>query len=608
MNNETSVEENVTQQNTTPSDIAPASTEPPKKKGKKGVIIAIIIVAVLAVLVGGYFFYIKVITGPKKVFKTTINTFAEDLKADIKENNKKSIVIDPNKPFSVTGDLKVTTEGESYEAFNGLEAKYGLYADTKNNKAVVDAEFGIGANLMSIVMYLVEDALYIDSDNIYPEVLKLPLDEDGKFDLSSVSQSNLSEEQIDHLIDAFADSLYEAVLAGDLSSESAKIKIDGKNVSVMKNILTIDDKNACNIVKAFINKLKTDSEAMKIIAQVSGMTVEELTKQFDETVNSLSCKGGSSSEKIYVNLYTGGLLNKDLKGIDIVFGSGDDKITVETRIGDKTITTAELEGVKFVATTQGDTTTLSVNSEGSELASGKLVNKEDNLSLELNVLGMITLNETVVSKKVSDTEMTFTLGLSMSIDLFGESESLSIAMNMNVNTNAELPSVDITNAKDFSELTEDEQVLLAGNLMNSLQNSGILDLISEIINSTESDVYDDNEDWNTFDGNIDDEIYDFQSAAWFAIDDVEEYEKAVCFTKEYLLKTERLEEDYAPSSFTGSVLVKGDDYFVWASNGTDLVSNFNYWEDNTDPVAGSVASGNCDNLGEIICGADGTCN
>lgn len=581
-------------------NIQPAPAEPAPKKGKGG-LIAIIIVVVVALLgVGGWFLVTKVLITPEKVYQTVLAEFLNDAKDETKNNKFVSMVLDANKPFTINGNLSIDSDVPELETLKNLKLDFSVGADYKNNKLMLSGNLKDATSSLGGAMYLSDGKAYLDLEELLGAIVYFTGFEDIDF---SEFEVTVNEEDVLALYDTLNNALLAALEQGDLTKESTKIKVDGKDVSVTDNIYTIDSKNAEKVVKAFLETIKKDTKAVQTLADLLGVEKDDVTAMLDDLINSEF--SSDESAKSVIHVYTGGLMGDTLYGIDIIDGS--DKL-VESRInGEDSTTVINLDSeanMKIVV--KGNKTTITLNESGEVFATINIVETENSITIDA-VMDTTTINISLTTKEISG-------GFNETL-VIGANDS-DLEMNLTVTLSLDcLQSMyeepDFSKAVNGDELTDEQFEAMMMQLQSKLESNTVVQTVSAYLDMILSSIeigYGDDYDYD-YDDDYD---YDFSLSDFFwAADDAISYEddldtdKTICFSAKYLIDKNYLSTDY--EDYTGSVLYDDFDYYVWLSDGVEGYENVDYYGSEPTKKSLTSASNNCDGKGEIYCGDSGTC-
>lgn len=246
-----------------------------------------------------------------------------------------------------------------------------------------------------------------------------------------VSALTVTEEQKEHFEKTY-DGLFKKTVESDMiETKSGKIKVDGKEKSCTKVILTLGDKEVQKVLKAYIEAFEDDDEGKKIL-------VDKVVAVFDALPAELKAEMGVS---ITADMLDQGIdeVVKQLKdSLDSIEFEGDIVITtysslVKTYAIDFEYTEGDNSAVvHLVFGKEGADIEVSVND--TELVTGKIIDKENTKALQLNVdQSGVKANVELGMNLKSDTETEVYVKGTM--DYMGQTMKAEVSANVNVTKN-----------------------------------------------------------------------------------------------------------------------------------------------------------------------------
>lgn len=571
----------------------PAPSANPKKGGI-GKILIIVGVVLVVLGVAGYFIFTKVLVTPQKVYSTTVEKTMKNLSKSMNDSKLAGFILDTTKPFELSGDVEFTSSEEI--PFNGFKLTYGLGVDYASNKLALNLDLNDTKkkdDIITIGAYLAEKHGYLEAPQLIDKLLDLG---DLDIDLSTL-QSSVSEDDMNRLFNTITEGTQNFIKDAEITSSSTTIKVNGKDVKVTDNVLTINDANAKALVKSVAESIKKDTASVKAIASLLGYTENEINQSLDSAIKGEGLTDSGINFKIH--LYTNGLLGDNLVGADLYSDSEkaieirDDGNKTYVQVGPKdSAINMVVEENKLEIKASDDSINLTINTTDTNI-------KITGTFVGLNVNADVTI----------DTNNANELKYGMSFTISEDDVNITVKCNANFKNNVTVKIPDVSKAVSVDALTDAEMEQVVTNLQTVLEKTGILDIVSAISDSTV--VIDDNPGFDddpefVFEYNM----LTIKLAADRAYNDLHLDDKKVCVSLDYL-KTKSYVTDDEVDGLTGSVLLDFTDeleekYYFWLSDGTNVVENLEYW-DTLKYTAGSSTSNSCGGASAVYCGPTGTC-
>ncbi len=459
------------------------STSIVSKKNHKGLVAGLIIIIILMLVLSGCWYYFN---NPKIIFAKSINSLytktmntvdKNPLLNEIFANNKvgitsevelelKEIAVSLNLPIEkMTLNFDYTEDKFDESAYLNLKAKINDSENFEFESLVKDEKF----------YFLLKE--YFDKYYYY---------EDYKF-ASILNNERATSENIEYLLDIFKSNLIEELNEGALKDESTKINVNDKEVRVKKTSLVVTERVLANISINSIKQIQNDKEAQKILASILGMEKRELLKDLDEDLEYFQDDTIINSEEVLFNynIYTklfGIVVKEEVLAKDIKFESIINNGTKEyiLTISDDQIINLKITTANDISEIDGLISTIKISGEiGPEKLNLKIINNEvDSAPMEINILG--TYNSKEVTPKVKQ-EITFNLDFSANFEK-NENYKFSLKSKTEIETAKSLPNIDISNSKNFEEISADE-------IMNIYTKIGENEMIKSFISSYTSGDY-----------------------------------------------------------------------------------------------------------------------
>ncbi len=267
----------------TPVDIkvsVPKENRKVKNTGSIKIFLIVIGIAILFVL--GYFcFYVK---APDVIFKEKINNLYSLF---INENNNEDT-------YSIDYSYKLNLESDNeyykeiFKLINDMTFNLNVEADNINKIVNMNIKTKYQEkDFLDIDLNVADKKTYIYLNNIYDKYINISSEE-----INTVTTSIDTKTFISEMKNAFFDALKEEYF----TKEKAKIKVNNKELSVTKNILTIDKSNKNAIISDIKDYINNSEKLESVIPKVFNMNKNDFINSIEETV---------SDEAVTITVYTG---------------------------------------------------------------------------------------------------------------------------------------------------------------------------------------------------------------------------------------------------------------------------------------------------------------
>ena len=421
-----------------------------KEKTKNGskVFLFIILLIIILLIAGGVFAYFKFFNlGPDQVYNKLINKYNTATETFLNKNIDKM-----NNSFLESGSIKIDTNIEEIKDFKDYSLDYSLGIDMTSNK--IKASIGLSKEnqkSFDILSYIVENKLYLKSDDIYDSTLLID-DLSDIIDFNEIA-NNYKPEDIKYLISTYNDALENAIQKARYSSEKSEININGKNVKVTDNIMIINEKNYNDILTTFINQIKNNTRMIEIISNLTSMDKEEIISSLD-----ISNYPDMDSFEIKVDVYTKPIFN-EVVGVDII--ANDSKVFTMNKESDKNQDTYNITFKEYT---------------------GKLIRqKNGKITFTTNVDDYsFTIN---LQNKMENASSITNIELNLSQD----DNYLIISITDNMEYNQSISDINIKNAIDINDLSEEEYDSIIDNVSKITGYIGLPDIKNSVNDFTDFD-------------------------------------------------------------------------------------------------------------------------
>lgn len=439
-----------------------------KKKNKK-LIVIIVIVLLIAILGVGSYLFIRTKIDPSSY----LSKLSRDVTSYIDNYFNSFQTLNKNftgDEFKLTGNMQFTTDATDLEVLNSYSIDYDFLGSVKQEELQMTLDLLEDENsLLNGTFYLNNEALYLESLDLYDQILRISELDENIFALNS--DISYSSKDVINSINNFIKYYFEALKLSDFSSQ-----IEG--LYTVRFNFSITDNNIENITNKFNELVESDKILknllegnednfsinfapvdMEILVNIftgeiyefksdNGVNSLEITKDENED-NKYLIKDGNDTHQLLIqeNGITLSLYDEELLTYTLALTTSDKNFTFN-------LTDASNDLELVIRETNDSTLNMAFNYE----------NKEDDIGLDLNA----TINYTSNGYKMEMLE---------DIIVEGEKIGCTITGEYIVGDNL-LEKTDLSAYKDIETLTDTELNEIIENLMEKLANAKFLELLA----------------------------------------------------------------------------------------------------------------------------------
>lgn len=424
---------------------------------KKG-LIAVLVVLFLAIIGYGYYVCFVKDVNSKEVFDNTISYVKKEMFTILDETKEKTN-LEYDLKFNL--DLKDDVANKSeYSFINDIMFKGKIDTDfdkkeMSNSITILDSD----KELINVNMYAQNKNVYFDLAKLYDKPIKMALDEEYDKIFDTYSTKNIND--VKTIISQFETALKSAFKEEYFKSEDATVSVDGKDVKAVKHSLLLDEKTFNTIKKDVLTSLNNDEfiSALENISDEYNDGTVNVKDSLNEEISYLEEEIKDSDAKeieVKVYLYTdnrGNVLKAELLNFEDVKIFGINKVNNN----------------KYTFTMADDGTKKEVIS-GDVTVDGKSVTID--MKLDLDETGELNHNFVI---KISETMVDFT---------YSSNDFGTINAKLNIKENKEALSIpSLTNAVDYTKLTEDDLNKIIVNITNDENIKNFVEKLGGTVNS-----------------------------------------------------------------------------------------------------------------------------
>ena len=417
----------------------------PIKSGKK-VGIIIVLLVIISLLLGGVYFYLKSSNSTSKIVKEMINSVYDKLDFD----TVSSVNLEKESLY-LTGNLVFNTNISELSILDGEKVDYRFGIDYPNKMIEMGATLDENGNkIIDGDIYLLSNQIYLSMKDTFDGIIKLgDYDFDEIFNLDFTSM-NYSKDDIKYVLNAYKNILIDSLDMDDFKKSSDTIELGGKDVSVTRISYELTEQRLNTLSSKISDGVLNDSELLEKLSKMFNVSVDYLKMSFENKSADANYLNGSS---IRFDIYTKGF-NNTFVGMDI---NGMIKIRKNDDVTSINIGIAS-QSINIVITKKSDS--------------------EYNIVMTSNIQGKdIKVDMNILSNKVDNKVSNGSLSLNVTID----GNTIGIKNNFNVSIGSKISNIDISTAKDVSNMDEEELKNIEDVLMSKITDSNIYNFINGMV-------------------------------------------------------------------------------------------------------------------------------
>lgn len=367
---------------------------------KKNNVLIIGIVVLLAICGGvlGYIYGKKSITPKAKFVKVMSNYLEKNNIEDLEE------LFDGVYSVNTTNDFKISADNK--EVISGKLSINSIY---KDDEQYTEVSFGDGSNSLTGNIYLKDSKAYIMLKNVFDKYYYLDMESDNTDYVDAFKE--LKKSIVKVVNEYFTDDKF--TLTKDSNNDKISISLTGKD--------------GATLVLKFYEEIKNNDKILGLFTD-DDTSLDEVKAGLKEDIDNLKEEMDSYSDEVVISydIY----LNKNkLVKQEITFEDITLNITGEE---------------------SGDITLIS---GGTTIVSGSY--NKDNLNLKINT-DMINAEFNIERQNIKEDKISGDYKTTVKLTSGGSVINILINTNINYDKNANIPSNDLSGAKNFNEISDSE--------------------------------------------------------------------------------------------------------------------------------------------------------
>ncbi len=368
------------------------------KKKNNGLIIIIILLLAICGGVLGYIYGKKSITPKTKFVKVMSNYLEKNSIEDLEE------LFAGVYSVNTTNDFKISADNE--EVISGKLSINSIY---KDDEQYTEVSFGDGSNSLTGNIYLKDSKAYIMLKDVFDKYYYLDMESDSTDYVDAYKE--LKNSAIKVIKEYFSDDKF--TIAKDSNNDKINVSLTGKEGS--------------SLVLKFYEEIKDNDKILEILTD-EDTSLDEVKAGLKEDIDDLKNDMDSYSDEVVISYDIYLNKNKLVK----------QEITIEDMV--LTITGEE----------SGDITLISA---GTTIISGTY--SKDNLNLKINT-DMINAELSINRQNITEDKISGDYKTTIKLTSGGSTIDVTINTNVKYDKSASIPNIDLSTAKSFDEITDNE--------------------------------------------------------------------------------------------------------------------------------------------------------
>lgn len=367
---------------------------------KKNNVLIIGIVVLLAICVGvlGYIYGKKSITPKAKFVKVISNYLEKNNIEDLEELFKGNFTV------NTTNDFKVNVDSEEL-----VSGKLNINNIHKDNEQYTEISLGDGSDSLKGNVYLKDNKAYVKLNDVFDKYYYMDMESDSTDYVDAYKE--LKKSIVKVVNEYFTDAKF--TLTKDSNNDKISISLTGKD--------------GATLVLKFYEEIKNNDKILGLFTD-DDTNLDEVKAGLKEDIDNLKEEMESYSDEVVISYDIYLNKNKLVK----------QEITIEDMV--LTITGEE----------SGDITLISA---GTTIISGTY--SKDNLNLKINT-DMINTELSIERQNIKEDKISGDYKTTIKLTSGGSTIDVTINTNVKYDKSASIPNIDLSTAKSFDEITDNE--------------------------------------------------------------------------------------------------------------------------------------------------------
>lgn len=367
---------------------------------KKNNVLIIVIIVLLAIGVGvlGFIYGKKSITPKAKFVKVMSNYLEKNNIEDLEE------LFDGGYSVNTTNDFKISADNEEV-----ISGKLNINNIHKDNEQYTEISLGDGSDSLKGNVYLKDNKAYVKLNDVFDKYYYMNMESDSTDYVDAFKE--LKKSIVKVVNEYFTDDKF--TLTKDSNNDKISISLTGKD--------------GATLVLKFYEEIKNNDKILGLFTD-DDTSLDEVKSGLKEDIDNLKEEMDSYSDEVVISYDIYLNKNKLVK----------QELTIEDMV--LTITGED----------SGDITLIS---GGTTVVSGSY--SKDNLNLKINT-DMINAEFSINRQNIKEDRISGDYKTTIKLTSGGSTINVTINTNVKYDKSASIPNIDLSTAKSFEEITDNE--------------------------------------------------------------------------------------------------------------------------------------------------------
>ena len=368
------------------------------KKKNNGLIIIIVLLLAICGGVLGYLYGKKSITPKTKFVKVMSNYLEKNNLEELEELFKGNFTI------NTTNNFKVNVDSEEL-----ISGKLNINNIYKDSEQYTEISLGNGSDSLKGNIYLKDNKAYVKLNDVFDKYYYMNMESDSTDYVDAYKE--LKNSAIKVIKEYFTDDKF--TITKDSNNDKINVSLTGKD--------------GASLVLKFYEEIKDNDKILEILTD-EDTSLDEVKAGLKEDIDEIKDDMESYSDEVVIsyNMY----LNKN------------------------TLVKQELTIEDMVLTITGeDSGDITLISAGTTIVSGSY--SKDNLNLKINT-DMINVEFSINRQNIKEDRISGDYKITIKLTSGGSTINVTINTNVKYDKSANIPNIDLSTAKSFDEITDNE--------------------------------------------------------------------------------------------------------------------------------------------------------
>lgn len=367
---------------------------------KKNNVLIIVIIVLLAIGVGvlGFIYGKKSITPKAKFVKVMSNYLEKNNIEDLEE------LFDGGYSVNTTNDFKISADNEEV-----ISGKLNINNIHKDNEQYTEISLGDGSDFLKGNIYLKDNKAYVKLNDVFDKYYYMNMESDSTDYVDAFKE--LKKSIVKVVNEYFTDDKF--TLTKDSNNDKISISLTGKD--------------GATLVLKFYEEIKNNDKILGLFTD-DDTSLDEVKSGLKEDIDNLKEEMDSYSDEVVISYDIYLNKNKLVK----------QELTIEDMV--LTITGED----------SGDITLISA---GTTIISGTY--SKDNLNLKIST-DMINAELSIERQNIKEDKISGDYKTTIKLTSVGSTIDVTINTNVKYDKSASIPNIDLSTAKSFDEITDNE--------------------------------------------------------------------------------------------------------------------------------------------------------